>query len=947
MNWFKKQLTKIFSSEDEYEEQQQQPTTPPPSPPQQSQPSKGNFTFPLIPDEEQYVPLSGRTADQSAPLDNDIYEIENPGISAILAARSTKKTVHRTKGPALSTEPTIRDMINAKRAHEAVTAPVAKAKIKPTTTKTKPIENTTQRTITSERKTPFKATDVPSPVHGFVKPTGLSKKLDEARVQHEEEQFSIQEKPVRKLPITPRPQVTDMQVEKTPITELLADRTEGTEVLEMKKHETTVEVPQEKVVHELAPEVSATEETVELAPEVSAAEDTVELAPEVSAAEETIELAPEVSAAEDTVELAPEVSATEETVELAPEVSAAEETVELAPEVSAAEDTIELAPEVSAAEDTIELAPEVSAAEETVELAPEVSAAEDTIELAPEVSAAEETVELAPKDKERVLPFNVIMLKSDKEKLAQKKSSAALISAMPSATTEAPIALEKTIEQQARPVNEQVSEELITQATLTEDAPTEKPIIQCYHKPATDLLIAPEDNLEDTQWMAEQGEQLVEALSHFQVSAEVVNIVQGPAVTRFEITIGQGTKVNKIRNLSDDLKLALAAKDIRIEAPIPGKSSIGIEIPNRVSRPVRISEVITSKTFTEADSPMQAALGLDLTGQPITVDLRNMPHGLIAGATGSGKSVCINSILVSLLYKAAPDELRLMLIDPKYVELASYNDIPHLVTPVITDPKIATSALKWAVTEMENRYKLLSTAKVRSIERYNELVEAHDTTQNKMPYMLIVIDELADLMQSTASEVEEAIGRLAQKARACGIHIIVATQRPSVDVITGVIKANIPTRIAFSVSSQIDSRTILDEQGAERLLGRGDMLYIGSGMSSPIRLQGTFVTDDEIEDVVAYVKTQGKPNYFLNQEELVVKDVELAEQDELYEAACHFIYKTERASASALQRQFSIGYNRAARIIDMLEEQQLISGAVGSKSRDVYITQQHLDEMFG
>ena len=865
MNWFKKQLTKIFSSEDEYEEQQQQPTTPPPSQPQQPQPSKGNFTFPLIPDEEQYVPLSERTADQPAPLDNDTYEIENPGISEILAARSTKKTVHRTKGPTLSTEPTIRDMINAKRAHAATPepVPVAKTKIKPTTTKTKPIENTTQRTITSERKTPFKATDVPSPVHGFVKPTGLSKKLEEARVQHEDEQFSVHEKPVRKLPIVPLAQAT-------PITELLADINEPvveekTEVVatQTKNHDSVLEVPQEETQEEVETHDSALEISQE-----------------------------------------------------------------------------EAQAEVETHNSVLEVPQEETQAEiETHNPVLEVSLEE--------VEENQLTIEQQPKDKERVLPFNVIMLKSDKEKLAQKKSSAALNSAMPSATTEAPIAQEKTIEQQAQPVNEQVSEELITQATLTEDAPTEKPIIQCYHKPSTDLLIAPEDNLEDTQWMTEQGEQLVEALSHFQVSAEVVNIVQGPAVTRFEITIGQGTKVNKIRNLSDDLKLALAAKDIRIEAPIPGKSSIGIEIPNRGSRPVRISEVITSKTFTEADSPMQAALGLDLTGQPITVDLRNMPHGLIAGATGSGKSVCINSILVSLLYKAAPDELRLMLIDPKYVELASYNDIPHLVTPVITDPKIATSALKWAVTEMENRYKLLSAAKVRSIERYNELVEAHDTTQNKMPYMLIVIDELADLMQSTASEVEEAIGRLAQKARACGIHIIVATQRPSVDVITGVIKANIPTRIAFSVSSQIDSRTILDEQGAERLLGRGDMLYIGSGMSSPIRLQGTFVTDEEIEDVVAYVKTQGKPNYFLDQEELVVKDVELAEQDELYEAACHFIYKTERASASALQRQFSIGYNRAARIIDMLEEQQLISGAVGSKSRDVYITQQHLDEMFG
>ena len=525
-------------------------------------------------------------------------------------------------------------------------------------------------------------------------------------------------------------------------------------------------------------------------------------------------------------------------------------------------------------------------------------------ELTQQLDKAETEAPQVPREKIR--PFNVIMLASDKEKLAQKKS--------PSKPKEP---------------------EVVKQPR------------QVYQKPPVDLLIAPEKNLEDTEWMEQQGIQLVEALSHFQVTAEVVDIVQGPAVTRFEITIGQGTKVNKIRNLADDLKLALAAKDIRIEAPIPGKSSIGIEIPNRMSRPVRLSEIISSSEFMQATSPMQAALGLDLTGQPISLDLRTMPHGLIAGATGSGKSVCINSLLVSLLYKAAPDELRLMLIDPKFVELASYNDIPHLVTPVITDPKVATSALKWAVTEMENRYKLLSAAKVRSIERYNQLVEQHEETQNKMPYMLIIIDELADLMQSTASEVEEAIGRLAQKARACGIHIIVATQRPSVDVITGVIKANIPTRIAFSVSSQIDSRTILDEQGAERLLGKGDMLYSGSGMSSTMRLQGTFVTDEEIERVVAYVKTQGTPHYIINQEELAVKNVELVEQDELYEAACHYIYKSERASASALQRQFSIGYNRAARIIDMLEEQGLISGAVGSKPRDVYITQAHLDEMFG
>ena len=315
-------------------------------------------------------------------------------------------------------------------------------------------------------------------------------------------------------------------------------------------------------------------------------------------------------------------------------------------------------------------------------------------------------------------------------------------------------------------------------------------------------------------------------------------------------------KVNKITNLSDDIKLSLAARDIRIEAPIPGKHTIGIEVPNKKSRPVFLSEIVNNPEFLRQESPLTAVLGLDISGKPIVTDLRKMPHGLIAGATGSGKSVCINTILVSLLYKARPEELKLLLIDPKMVELAPYNRIPHLVSPVITDVKAATAALKWAVEEMERRYELFAHTGVRDISRFNELAEKHKQYADKLPYIVIVIDELADLMMMSPADVEEAICRIAQKARACGIHLIIATQRPSVDVITGLIKANIPTRIAFSVSSQVDSRTIIDMSGAEKLLGRGDMLFLENGSSKPVRLQGTFVSDEEIDEVVAHVRKQ-------------------------------------------------------------------------------------------
>lgn len=468
-----------------------------------------------------------------------------------------------------------------------------------------------------------------------------------------------------------------------------------------------------------------------------------------------------------------------------------------------------------------------------------------------------------------------------------------------------------------------------------------------YVKPPFEYLVPPEEMVEDRDWMDEQGENLVEALSHFQVHAQIESIVQGPAVTQFEITVGHGTKVSKVRNLTDDIKLALAAKDIRIDAPIPGKRSIGIEIPNRISRSVRLSEVTESASFKDSDSPLEAALGLDLTGKPVTIDLRKMPHGLIAGATGSGKSVCINSILVSLLYKANPNELKLMLIDPKMVELAPFNHIPHLVSPVITDVKAATAALKWAVEEMERRYELFMHSGARKIEAYNKMCDANGMYAQKLPYLLIVIDELADLMMMSPQDVEDSIVRITQKARAAGIHLIVATQRPSVDVITGLIKSNIPTRIAFSVSSQIDSRTILDSQGAERLLGRGDMLYLGNGMSAPTRIQGTFVTDDEIEEIIEYVREQGEPQYIFKQEELLKRSETIEEQDELFEEVCRFVYEQGSASTSLLQRRYHIGYNRAARLIDMLERHGYVSEPKGSKPRDVYITEEELFEQFG
>lgn len=444
-------------------------------------------------------------------------------------------------------------------------------------------------------------------------------------------------------------------------------------------------------------------------------------------------------------------------------------------------------------------------------------------------------------------------------------------------------------------------------------------------------------------WVESQKDLLEETLKHFNVQAQVVNATQGPSVTRFEVKPELGVKVSRIRNLSDDLKLNMAAKDIRIEAPIPGKNTVGIEVPNPTAQMVGLQEIFETEAFKNSESPLTVALGLDIEGDSIITNLQKMPHGLIAGATGSGKSVCINTILISLLYKASHEDVRLLLIDPKMVELTQYNGIPHLVSPVITDVKAATAALKWAVQEMEERYEKFVHEGVRDIEKYNQ--KALNNGNEKMPFIVIVIDELADLMMISPQDVEDSISRIAQKARACGIHLLLATQRPSVDVITGLIKANIPTRIAFSVSSQVDSRTILDVGGAEKLLGKGDMLFTENGAGKSIRLQGAFVSDDEIDRVTDHARKIAAPNYLFEQESLLEEMAMVEEEDELLQDVIDFVVEHNGASTSLLQRNFKIGYNRAARLIDSLEQKGIISGQKGSKPRDVLMTQSQINEL--
>lgn len=432
---------------------------------------------------------------------------------------------------------------------------------------------------------------------------------------------------------------------------------------------------------------------------------------------------------------------------------------------------------------------------------------------------------------------------------------------------------------------------------------------------------------------------LEETLANFNVKAKIVNTCQGPAVTRYELEPAPGVKVSKIVNLSDDIALKLAATGVRIEAPIPGKSVIGIEVPNKDIAGVHLRDVLESREFQQNHSRLTVGLGKDIAGQPIVADLAKMPHLLVAGATGSGKSVCINTLITSVLFKATPEEVKFILVDPKVVELSNYNGIPHLMTPVVTDAKKAASALNWAVQEMERRYAAFATAGVRDLARYNEA--AGD--DNSLPQVVIIIDELADLMMAAPVDVEDAICRLAQKARAAGIHLVLATQRPSVDVITGTIKANIPSRISFAVSSQIDSRTILDMAGAEKLLGKGDMLFYPVGAAKPLRVQGAFISDDEVEELVTYIKRFGSPEY--NEGITACARTENEEktetekfQDELLEEAVRMVLETGQASVSMLQRKFRVGYTRAARLIDTMEEMKMVGPNMGSKPREILMT---------
>lgn len=461
-----------------------------------------------------------------------------------------------------------------------------------------------------------------------------------------------------------------------------------------------------------------------------------------------------------------------------------------------------------------------------------------------------------------------------------------------------------------------------------------------YKLPSLNLLAIPErkgKNSSNVNAANEAGKRLVYILKQFDVNTQLVATHIGPSVTKFELKVEEGVRVNKISNLQQDIKMGLAAKDIRIEAPIPGKSTVGIEIPNQEKTLVNIRDLLRTIPQSSPNKKLLFALGKDLMGNNVYGELNKMPHLLIAGATGSGKSVCVNSIITSLLMRTKPDEVKMLLIDPKKVEFTMYANIPHLLGPVITDGDSANRALKVVVNIMEERYNYFSQAGVRNIAGYNEFVKK--TGAKPLPWIVVIIDELADLMLVAAKEVEASIQRITQLARAAGIHLIVATQRPSVDVITGVIKANIPSRIAFAVSSAIDSRTILDQQGAEKLLGLGDMLYIPQGENSPIRVQGCFVSDDEVEAIAAASSKQAGPNYedaFLRLEEHDGQVNSTISSDPLFDEVYQFVVESQKASTSFIQRKFSIGYSRAARLIDLLEDQGVIGPANGSKPREVY-----------
>ncbi|MEZ4357212.1 MAG: DNA translocase FtsK 4TM domain-containing protein [Eubacteriales bacterium] len=487
---------------------------------------------------------------------------------------------------------------------------------------------------------------------------------------------------------------------------------------------------------------------------------------------------------------------------------------------------------------------------------------------------------------------------------------------------------------------------------LEEESKSYSSAKQEYKRPPLTLLdpIADKKHYGGSSNEQKKGAAILEStLNDFGISAKVINISRGPVITRYELLPAPGIKVSRIVNLADDIALNLAAPRVRIEAPIPGKSAVGIEVPNSKTDMVYIKELLMTNEFKYAQSPLFTALGKDLAGKAIYADIAKMPHLLIAGATGSGKSVCINTLITSLLYKATPDQLRFILIDPKRVELTPFNQIPHLFIPVVTDAKKAASALNWAVQEMTERYKMLAAAGAKDIIRYNTVMKGEDVPS--LPYVLVVIDELADLMIAAQREVEDAICRIAQLGRACGIHLVIATQRPSVDVITGVIKANIPSRIAFSVSSQVDSRTILDMAGAEKLMGKGDMLYHPLGTAKPLRLQGAFIHDGEVDRLTAFLRQGGEPEY----DKQVLKEVESddklnggsGEVDELFKRAVEIGLEYGQVSTSMIQRRLRVGYARAGRLIDEMEQRNLVSAFEGSKPRKMLISREEFNDIFG
>lgn len=502
----------------------------------------------------------------------------------------------------------------------------------------------------------------------------------------------------------------------------------------------------------------------------------------------------------------------------------------------------------------------------------------------------------------------------------------------------------------AAAVVEKISNKEAKEAMLTSEEINNTQTPEKYKKPPISLLEkVTGGGRTPTGLLQEKAFKLEETLKNFHVDARVIQVTQGPTVTRYEIQPAVGVKVSSIVRLADDIALNLEAKSIRIEAPIPGKAAVGIEVENESVTMVRLREIIDSDAFKHSKSKITFAVGKDISGNAIVADLKSMPHLLIAGSTGSGKSVCINSIITSFIYKANPDEVKLILIDPKVVELGNYNGIPHLMIPVVTDPSKAAAALNWAVAEMTDRYKKFAEEGVRDLESFNEAVSANDEKDRIMPQVVIIIDELADLMMAAPSQIEESICRLAQMARAAGMHLIVATQRPSVDVITGVIKANIPSRIAFAVSSQVDSRTILDMQGAEKLVGKGDMLFNPMGMGKPIRVQGTFVSDAEVHKVIEFVKGQVEKTEY-NEE--ILSKIEKSnvqdnteDTDELLPEAIDLVVSSGQASVSMLQRRFRIGYNRAARIVDMMEVRGIIGPQDGSRPRQVLMTPEELEQL--